>query len=73
MILGWLVYFKIALKTGSLRFEAVARMCSVKKDVLRNFAKFMGKRLCQSLFFNKVAVLRPATLLKSYPFSLRCI
>ena len=26
-----------------------------KKGVLRNFAKFMGKRLCQSLFFNKVA------------------
>ena len=30
--------------------------CSVKKDVLRNFAKFRGKHLCQSLFFNnKVA------------------
>ena len=28
--------------------------CSVKKDVLRNFAKFTGKHLCQS----------PATLLK---------
>ena len=26
-----------------------------KKGVLRNFAKFIGKRLCQSLFFNKVA------------------
>ena len=26
-----------------------------KKDVLRNFAKFTGKHLCQSLFFNKVA------------------
>ena len=35
-----------------------------KKDVLRNFAKFTGKHLCQSLFFNKVACLRPATLLK---------
>ena len=29
--------------------------CFVKKDVLRNFAKFTGKHLCQSLFFNKVA------------------
>ena len=29
--------------------------CSVKKGVLRNFAKFTGKHLCQSLFFNKVA------------------
>ena len=35
-----------------------------KKGVLRNFAKFKGKHLCQRLFFNKVAGLRPATLLK---------
>ena len=32
-----------------------------QKGVLRNFAKFAGKHLCQSLFFNKVPVLRPAT------------
>ena len=25
-----------------------------KKGVLKNFAKFAGKHLCQSLFFNKV-------------------
>ena len=35
-----------------------------KKGVLRNFAEFTGKYLCQSLFFNKVAGLRPETLLK---------
>ena len=35
-----------------------------KKAVARNFAKFTGKYLCQSFFFNKVASLRPATLLK---------
>ena len=35
-----------------------------EKCVLRNFAKFTGKHLCQSLFFNKVAVLSPETLLK---------
>ena len=29
-----------------------------KKGVLKNFAKFTGKHLCQSLFFNKVAGLR---------------
>ena len=28
--------------------------CSVRKYVLRNFAKFTEKNLCQSLFFNKV-------------------
>ena len=33
-----------------------------RKGVLKNFAKFTGNHLCQSLFFNKD--LRPATLLK---------
>ena len=40
------------------------RRCSVKKGVLRNFLKFTGKHLRQRLVFNKVAGLRPATLLK---------
>ena len=35
-----------------------------KKGVLRNFAKFTRKHLHQSLFFNKVVRLRPATLYK---------
>ena len=35
-----------------------------KTGVLRYFAKFTGKHLCQGLFFNKVAGLRAATLLK---------
>ena len=34
--------------------EAVTR----KKGVLKNFAKFTGKHLCQSLYFDKVARLR---------------
>ena len=34
------------------------RRCSVKKGVLRNFEKFTGENLCQSLFFNKVEGLR---------------
>ena len=29
------------------------------RAVLRNFAKFTGKHLCQSLFFNKVVGFRP--------------
>ena len=29
------------------------------KGVLRNFSKFTGKYLCQGLFFNKIADLRP--------------
>ena len=35
-----------------------------KKGVLRNFTKLTGEHLCQGLFFNKVAGLRPATRLE---------
>ena len=35
-----------------------------KKGAVRIFTKFTGKYLCQSLFLNKVAGLRTATLLK---------
>ena len=45
-------------------FRNSHRRCSVTKDVLRNFAKFTEKCLCQSLFFNKVAGLRSAILSK---------
>ena len=31
------------------------KRCSVKKGVLKDFVKFTGKHLWQSLFFNKVA------------------
>ena len=40
-----------------LTTEAVTQRCSV-------IAKFAGKHLCQSHFFNRVAGLRPAFLLK---------
>ena len=35
-----------------------------KKDAFKTFVKFTGKHLHQSLFFNKVVSLRPATLSK---------
>ena len=35
-----------------------------KKGALKNFAKCTGKHLCQSLFYNEVAGLEHATLLK---------
>ena len=38
--------------------------CSVKKATVKSFAKFTGKHLCWSLSFNRVAVLKPVTLLK---------
>ena len=34
------------------------RTCSVRKGVLRNFAKFTRKYMCQSPFFNKLAGMR---------------
>ena len=40
------------------------RKCSVRKDVLRNFAKLAGKHLCRSLFFNKVADLQAYSFIK---------
>ena len=42
----------------SKNFRSSHRMCSLRKCVLRNFAKCKGKHLCQSLFFNNVAGLR---------------
>ena len=41
------------------RLRSSPQRCSIIKGVLRNFVKFAGKHLCQSLFFNKVAGLRP--------------
>ena len=52
-------YFVEHLRCRSSRPEVF-----FEKGILRNFAKFTGKHLCQSLFLNKVARLRPATLSK---------
>ena len=41
------------------------RRCSVRKVVHKNFTKFTGKHLFQSLLFNNIAGLMPATLLKN--------
>ena len=53
-------YYVISLS----QYRSSHKRCSVRTGVLRNFAKFTGKHLCQGLFFNKVARLRPTTLLK---------
>ena len=47
-----------------LLYRSSHQRCSVRKGVLRNFTKFTGKHLYQSYYFNKVAGIRPATLLK---------
>ena len=64
-----ILLYHISLIECIMQTEAAAEMCSLKsrsnhqrysiiKGVLRNFAKFTGKHLCQSPFFNKVADLR---------------
>ena len=54
--------FNISNKVTSIDiYRSSRRRCSIRKGVLRNFGKVIGKCLCQSLYFNKA---RPATLLK---------
>ena len=71
---------KYYLKVFNVKFKEIFKSQNHKarssrpemfcKKVYRNFAKFTGKHLCQSLFFNKVAGLRPTTLLKRRPATL---
>ena len=63
--------FPSVLFTRKVMHKSSHQRCSVRKSVLRNLAKFTGKDLRQSLFLNKVAVLKPATLLKKRLWS-RC-
>ena len=51
-----ITFDKVPLKLTITRSSRPEVFC--KKGVLRNFTKFTGKHLCQSLFFNKVAGLR---------------
>ena len=50
----------LLFKTGKMTNKKQTQRSSrpdvfCKKGFLRNFAKFIGKHLCQSLYFNKVA------------------
>ena len=51
--MGLPVKEKTIFKNSSVRSSH--RRCSIRKGVLRNLAKFTGKHLRQSIFFNKVA------------------
>ena len=48
--------------------KAVAQKCSVKKVFLEISQNSLEKQVCQSLFFNKVAGLRPEPLVKKRPW-----
>ena len=45
-------------------------MGSMMKGILRNLLKFAGKHLCQSLFFDKIAGVKPVlkTIFKTNAF-----
>ena len=64
-------YYNVEGYKNLILFRSSHRSCSVKKGVLGSFTKFTGKQLCQSLIFNKVAGLSPATFLKKRPWH-RC-
>ena len=58
------LHYKLFHKFDSLATEAVALRCSVKNVFLEILQNSQENTLCQGLFFNKVASLNPATLLK---------
>ena len=62
-LFGWFTGYKVNY-LASCHYRSSGPEVFCRKVVIRNFAKFKGKHLCQSLPFNKVAGLRPATLLK---------
>ena len=58
-------YFKfVSLKSRVKIGRSSHWRCSVRKSVLRNFAKLTEKHMWESLFLNEVTRLSPATLLK---------
>ena len=58
------IYDGALLRKFSQKSRSILLEMFCKKGVLKSFAKSTGKQLCQSPFFNKVAGLRPVTLLK---------
>ena len=58
------ILLAVELESKKLFSFRSSRTVFCKKDVLKKFAKFTGKHMCQSLFLNKVAGLSPATLFK---------
>ena len=73
LIKKYLEVSNITSEPISFYYRSSHQRCSVKKGVLRNFAKFTGKHLCQSLVFNKVTVYLWINNLKCYKVCFYCI
>ena len=68
----WLTYTSskpFSRKAPSYKSSRLEVFC--EKGVFKNFIKFIGKQLCQSLFFNKVAGLRQSCFLINFTKFLR--
>ena len=50
-----LICIATRFSSTSFRSRSSHQRCTVRKGVLRNFSKFTGNHLCQSLFLNKIA------------------
>ena len=65
--LRWNIFSNIFLLVNYFRWKTTSRSshqrCSIRKGVLKNFAKFNRKYLRQCFSFNKVAGLKTTTLL----------
>ena len=59
-ILALIISTRVTLKEKRKQTRSIHQRCSV--------SNFKEKHLCQSLFFNKAAALRPVTLLKRRPW-----
>ena len=58
MYIGFTTHENIHVRVSAIWkyiFRSSHQRCSMKKDILKNFAKSTGKHLRQTLFFNKVA------------------
>ena len=68
LLQSWVYNKREFLQIPQQELKAAIRDLLGKKCILRNFAKFTGKDLCQSVFFHKVAGLRPSMKFLRTPF-----
>ena len=59
-------YLRTLCKKAGNNFKSSDPEMFCKKAVLRNFAKFPGKHLCQSLFFDKESSLKKEILVQVF-------
>ena len=66
LVAVWRLYPKLENYIEVRCFKSSHRRCSVKKDVLKNFAEFTEKHKCQSLFLSE-SLNKKETLAQVFP------